>query len=951
MSEPDFRTLFESAPGPYLALLPDAPRYTIVAVSDAYARATMTRREEILGRGLFEVFPDNPADPQASGVRNLSASLGRVLAGGGSDAMAVQKYDVRRPADQGGGFEERWWSPVNSPAFGRDGKLAYLIHRVEDVTEFVRLEQRGAEHEKLTAELRQRTESMAAEIYQRAQELQQVNERLRSANAEVSRLYEKTRELDKLKTQFFANVSHELRTPLTLILGPARRLLADAPADAPSRHDLEVIERNARTLLRHVDDLLDVARLDEEKMTPAYAQTDVPALARLVSSHFESVAQELRIRWEVELPAALQAQVDPQMLQRVLFNLVSNAFKFTPAGACVRLSVVRRGDRLAIEVADSGPGIPAEWRDAVFERFRQIQGNAHRRHGGTGLGLAIAKEFVQLQGGTISIADAPEGGALFTVELPLHAPEGAAVAVESPAPPNAGIHDVGAEIASWRAGPPPTAVPPPGNEPLVLVVEDNADMSAFVCSGLGKAYRVAAAFDGAQGLAQAIALRPALVVTDIMMPGTGGEALLHELRARREFDDTPVVVLSARADETLRVKLLREGAQDYLIKPFAVEELQARVGTLLARSQATLALRRSEEHWRELFSQASDGIVVGDAQCIITDANSAACTLLGRGREEILGSRIADLPVPGEAEAASRLAAELQPGTPVSGEWILRRGDGGTVAADVVVTKMSDGRCMVLLRDATERRRRWQAARALAEELERRVAQRTEQLRRLSADLELAESRERRQIARDLHDDLGQVLAAARIRLAGLCEDRRADVRRAALEISELVEQANRSTRSLAAQLAPAVLYELGLPAALEWLAEELGRRFGLSVQVQDDETHKPLSQEVRSIVYRAVRELLINVAKHAGVDHADVALQREGTAMVVRVSDGGVGFVAQDGKTGSGQGIGLVSVRERLAHIGGAFDIRSVPGDGTEAVLRVPLQAERGAGELPVPG
>src|SRR6266852_1092900 len=167
-SGPDFRTLFESAPAPYIVLTPDL---TIVAVSDAYLRATMTTREEILGRGLFDVFPANPDDPQASGAGNLTASLDRVRESRVSDRMAVQKYDIRRPESEGGGFEERFWSPVNSPVFGRANEIEYIIHRVEDVTEFVRLTQRGTEQEKATEELRSRAEQMEVEVYVRAQEL------------------------------------------------------------------------------------------------------------------------------------------------------------------------------------------------------------------------------------------------------------------------------------------------------------------------------------------------------------------------------------------------------------------------------------------------------------------------------------------------------------------------------------------------------------------------------------------------------------------------------------------------------------------------------------------------------------------------------------------------------------------------------------------------------------
>ncbi|MGA0610804.1 ATP-binding protein [Caldimonas sp. KR1-144] len=950
MTDADFRLLFESAPGLYLALRPDAPRYTIVAVSDAYARATMTRREDILGRGLFDVFPDNPDDPHATGVSNLSASLGRVLASGASDTMAVQKYDVRRPAEQGGGFDERWWSPVNSPVFAADGSLSYLMHRVEDVTEFVRVQRRGTEYAELTAQLRGRTESMAAEILLRAQELQQVNEQLRGANAEISRLYDKTRELDRLKTQLFANVSHELRTPLTLILGPVRRLMSIEPKDGALRHDLEVIERNARTLMRHVDDLLDVARLEEAKAAPAYAHTDVSALARMVSAHFDSVAQELGIRWRVELPQALPAQVDPQMLQRVLFNLVSNAFKFTPAGSQVRLSLRQDGDRLVFEVADGGPGIPAEARESVFERFRQLHGGAERRHGGTGLGLAIAREFVQLHGGSIAIDDAPEGGALFRVELPARAAAGDASAAAAPRAADEAERDAAVvDALRERAVPAP---PAPGDDdgrlPLVLIVEDNADMSAFIRSSLAGICRTAAARDGAEGLAQALALRPALVLTDIMMPGMSGAQLLHELRAQPGFDSLPVVVLSARADDEMRIELLRDGAQDYLVKPFASEELRTRVGTQLARAQTMAALRRSEEYWRELFTQASDGILIGDAQCRLVEANAAACALLGRSRAEVLASRMPDLVVPAEAAALSQLPADLAAGRPVRCEWRLQRGDGSAVSVDAVAKLLSDGRCMALLRDATERRRREQAAQAAAEELERRVDQRTEELRRLVAELEAAESRERRQIARDLHDDLGQLIAAARIRLGVLCQDERADVRSAALDIAGLVEQADLSTRSLAAQLAPAVLYELGLLPALEWLAEEIAQRFGMRVELCDDGAAKPISQEVRTVVYRAVRELLINAAKHARVDRVQVSLERHDGWLSVHVSDGGVGFDSSAPRSAAGKGVGLVSVRERLSYVGGSFDIRSIPGDGTAASLRVPLEEDQGTAALP---
>jgi len=265
-----------------------------------------------------------------------------------------------------------------------------------------------------------------------------------------------------------------------------------------------------------------------------------------------------------------------------------------------------------------------------------------------------------------------------------------------------------------------------------------------------------------------------------------------------------------------------------------------------------------------------------------------------------------------------------------------------SVSATVVrdasgVFKMSRG----VMFDVTDRHRALEALRGMTEQLEQRVAERTQQLRALASDLEAAEDRERRQIARDLHDDLGQTLAAASVRLAGLCSDPRDNVRRTANTVATLIDQASASTRSLAAQLAPAVLYELGLTPALEWLSEEVGRAFGLNVSIRDDGRPKPLSQGARSVLYRGVRELVINVAKHARTDHAIIEVDRVDTQIVVRVSDAGVGYDPAALTARPRRGLGLVSVRERLSFIGGKLEVQSVPGDGTVAILSAPLSSE----------
>jgi PAS domain S-box-containing protein len=581
-AEPDFRAIFEAAPGAYLVL---DPELSIVAVSDSYARVTMTQREQIVGRHLFEVFPDNPDAPHVEGLRNLRASIEAVKQNLVADTMPVQRYDIRRPEAEGGGFEERHWSPINSPVFSAEGRLTYIIHRVEDVTQFIRLRGQGAE---LTQDFLARAELMEAEVFQTTQQAA-------DANAQLAQLYEKTRELDHLKSQFFANVSHELRTPLALILGPVERWLAARDLPAEQRQELELIARNARSLLRLVNDLLDASRLEAGKLTLAYAELDLAELVRVVAGQFSSLAEERSLALHIEAIGPLRAQVDAEKLQRVLLNLLSNAFKFTPPGGTIRCSVRfdEAAGQLLLEVADSGQGIPAEHRRLVFERFYQLDGGATRRFGGTGLGLAIARELVELHGGTIEVETAPEGGALFRLRLPSTAPASVEVLckrVESTrAEEDARLILAELSVSAAAAERPRAAELA---RPLVLVVEDNPDMNRFIRDSLTPQFGVVSAANGREGLSQALALQPDLIITDLMMPELSGDELVRALRGHRQLDTVPIVLLTAKVDEALRVQLLRQGASDYMLKPFSVEELCARVGNLL---QAKSALERQRE--------------------------------------------------------------------------------------------------------------------------------------------------------------------------------------------------------------------------------------------------------------------------------------------------------------------------------------------------------------------
>jgi signal transduction histidine kinase len=342
-------------------------------------------------------------------------------------------------------------------------------------------------------------------------------------------------------------------------------------------------------------------------MTLDYAEVDLPELVRRVAGHFESIAMEKGTAFSVEARGDLRAQIDPDKVERVLANLLSNAFKFTPAEGRIRCTL-RHDPSLGtavLEVADSGPGIAAEHREAVFERFRQLDGGSTRRFGGTGLGLAIARDLVELHGGTIAVSSSPEGGALFTASLPLRAPEGATIRVApiSPAALPEAVHFAVEElrVAREASAEPSTHL----DRPLVLVIEDNPEMNRFVRETLASEYRVEGAANGTEGLVKALALRPDLVMSDVMMPEMSGDAFVRAFREHRDMDSTPVVLLTARGDDELRVQLLQEGANDYVMKPFSVEELRARVGNLIRARAVLEANRRLNADLRESNARLS----------------------------------------------------------------------------------------------------------------------------------------------------------------------------------------------------------------------------------------------------------------------------------------------------------------------------------------------------------
>jgi signal transduction histidine kinase len=592
----DFRLLFEASPEVLLVLLPDAPRFTMVAATASRLAVTHTTRESTIGRGLFEMFPDNPDDPHATGSSNLRASLERVIATRAPDTMAVQKYDIR---GSDGSFHVKYWSPKNIPVLSADGDLAYILHRVEDVTDLVHASEEGAQ-------LRGRTQQMEREVVARSLELAAANRQLRDAN-------EKLGELDVAKTAFFSNVSHEFRTPLTLMLGPLEESLNDTDEPLGSRQALrmELARDNALRLLKLVNALLDFSRLEAGRLRAHFAPVDLSTFTLELAGMFESAFAKAGVSFVVDCrPLSGPVWVDRDMWEKIVPNLISNAFKFTLSGE-VAVRLREDLDEVVFEVADTGSGIPEAELPHIFERFHRVAGSKGRTHEGTGIGLALVRELVESHGGRVSVDSEIGRGSIFRVFIPkgfVHLPQDAVS--HTPSDPRIARDAVAhvAEMAGWLAdqplvevrGPAPTT-PEPAEDlerATVLVVDDNPDLRGYVANLLAPSYRVLSAADGLAALEAIQADLPDVVLSDVMMPRLDGFGLLRELRADPRTSAIPVILLSARAGEESAIQGLDAGSDDYLVKPFSARELIARV-------RAHVALARARREWTAELERAN----------------------------------------------------------------------------------------------------------------------------------------------------------------------------------------------------------------------------------------------------------------------------------------------------------------------------------------------------------
>ena len=790
-------------------------------------------------------------------------------------------------------------------------------------------------------------------------------------------------EIDRAKTAFFSNVSHEFRTPLTLMLGPQEEALRSANGSLEGE-ELRAVHRNTLRLLKLVNSLLDFSRLEAGRAQASYEPVDIAALTADLASVFRSAIERGGVAFEVNCsPVGEPVYVDRDMWEKIVLNLLSNAFKFTLEGAIkvgVRASPSLPG-RFTLTIEDTGAGIPAAELPRIFERFHRIEGSRARTHEGSGIGLALVHDLVSLHGGHIEITSEVGLGTAFHISIPTgkdHLPPDRLKPGSASALPTTAATTFVAEALRWlpedapASNSPGPAQPAAGDSPRrILVADDNRDMRDYLRRLLEPLFSVETAADGVEALGAARARRPALIVTDVMMPNLDGFGLLTAVRNDPGLREVPVVLLSARAGDEARVEGLQVGANDYLVKPFSGRELVARLETQLALADLRAKSERERDHLFALLDGAPFALVVyeGPTHKIVVQ-NAAARENLGRSA---IGLSLAEA-VPEARDTALRaaIAQVFRTGAPATSvEVSLQRiaEDGSSEERFFTTTRQAlrDERgaiwgVIAAGFDVTEQVRARQVIERSHREREKLLAQLGEASRAKDEFLAM--------LGHELRNPLAPILTALQVmgmREGSAFQKERAIIDRQVRHMVGLVDDLLEVSRIARGKvtLSPAPLdIEEALAKAIE-IASPL---FEQRKHTLDLEIAPGLAVEGDlTRLAQVFANLLTNAAKYTP-SGGTVTVRARGDEgdVVVSVRDNGIGMhpemlprvfdlftqerQALDRSQG-GLGLGLAIVRSLVEAHGGQVTARSEgPDRGSEFIVRLPATAARPRVAEPAP-
>ena len=544
--------IIQALPGLFVLL---DSKLAIVEISNAYERSTMIQRDTALGKGMFEVFPDNPADPVADGVRNLHASLRRVLQSGLSDTMAVQKYDVRKSGSADNGFEDRYWTVINSPVLDENGHVRYIIHKAEDVTDFIHLKQKRLEESRSSQGLTEQTQRMEAEIIEHTREVAAASALLKTANQELEMARAVAEAANLAKSNFLATMSHEIRTPMNGVLGMAN-LLKRSNLDEKQQHYLNRIQTSGQHLLAIINDILDLSKIEAGKVELASDDFRLAELFQetlgLIEERVKAKSLDLQI---VSNPTNLNLRGDKIRVQQMLINLLGNAVKFTEHGSVTlncRLAQETTDSYLMLfEVTDTGIGMTDEQQERLFVPFEQADNSINRKYQGTGLGLTITKRIAQLMGGETGVQSTLGQGSTFWFTCRLGKGQEAK-------PVHTQITE-SAEVVLARDF----------KDRKILVVEDdptNREIIGIILDECG--LKVDMAFDGQEAVTKVQQVDYDMVLMDMQMPVMDGLQATRIIRTIPGKKDLVIIAITANAFNDDRVKCLAAGMNDYIAKPY-----------------------------------------------------------------------------------------------------------------------------------------------------------------------------------------------------------------------------------------------------------------------------------------------------------------------------------------------------------------------------------------------